>query len=309
MARLNYHHLYYFWRVASEGKLTKVAEDLHIAQSALSSQIRQLEEATDTQLFDRRGRRLKLTAAGQRVLTYANDIFSKGTELEALLASGIEPEAQLLRIGMLTTLSRNFIDRLVGPWLADPLVRFSLQSDNLDNLLDGLARHQLDVALTNADVRGGDEQIWQSQLLARQPVSIVGPPELRPRRDFPSGFGARRWVLPTRDHEIRRGFEAFCAQYQFTPDIEAEANDMAMLRLLARDSRAFAVLPAVVVRDEIRQGVLVEYQQLPAVFESFYAITVQRSFQSPALTTMLGSFEPLLAEEDRLDSMVEGVPV
>ena len=309
MARLNYHHLYYFWRVASEGKLTKVAEDLHVAQSALSSQIRQLEEATGTRLFDRRGRRLTLTAVGQRVLTYANDIFSKGTELEALLASGLDPEQQLLRIGMLTTLSRNFIDRLVGPWLADPLVRFSVHSDNLENLLDGLARHQLDVALTNADVRGGDEQIWQSQLLARQPVSIVGPPELRPRREFPAGFGARRWVLPTREHEIRRGFEALCTQHQFTPDIEAEANDMAMLRLLARDSRAFAVLPAVVVRDEIRQGVLVEYQQLPTLFESFYAITVKRSFDNPALTAVLGSFEPLLEDTDRLDSVFEAHPV
>ncbi len=298
MARLNYHHLYYFWRVASEGKLTKVAEDLHVAQSALSSQIRQLEETTGVQLFDRQGRRLELTDVGRRVLAYANDIFTTGEELEAFLQRGGESAGQELRIGMLTTLSRNFIDRLIEPWLADPMVRFSLQSDSLENLLDGLVRHQLDVALTNTDVRGSDEQIWQSQLLGRQPVSIVGPPGIRPETPFPQGYDANRWVLPTRESGIRRAFEAFCTQAQFTPELEAEANDMAMLRLLARDSGAFAVLPRVVVRDEIRNGTLVEYMPLPNVFESFYAITVKRQFESPMLAALLDGFVPFAEDPD-----------
>ncbi|MEM1176061.1 MAG: LysR family transcriptional regulator [Pseudomonadota bacterium] len=295
MARLNYHHLYYFWRVATEGKLTKVADDLHVAQSALSSQIRQLEASTGAALFDRQGRRLELTDVGRRVLDYANDIFTAGEELEAYLKRGEEREEQRLRIGMLTTLSRNFIDRLIMPWLADPMIRFSLQSDSLENLLDGLVHHQLDVALTNADVRGGDEQIWQSQLLARQAVSIVGPPDKKPATAFPAGYDSSRWVLPTRDNEIRRAFEAFCTQAQFTPVLEAEANDMAMLRLLARDSGAYAVLPTVVVNDEIRDGILVEYMRLPNVFESFYAITVKRRFESPALGALLDDFKPFRA--------------
>ena len=44
LSRLNYRHLYYFWMVAKEGHLTRVAEQMHLSQSALSMQIRQLEE-------------------------------------------------------------------------------------------------------------------------------------------------------------------------------------------------------------------------------------------------------------------------
>lgn len=54
MSRLNYHHLNYFWHVAKIGNLTKTAETLHVSQSALSSQIKQLEDAIGNQLFTRR---------------------------------------------------------------------------------------------------------------------------------------------------------------------------------------------------------------------------------------------------------------
>lgn len=61
MRNLNFHHLYYFWVVAKEGHLTRAAQQLHVAQSALSSQIRQLEEQLGNPLFKRDGRTLRLT--------------------------------------------------------------------------------------------------------------------------------------------------------------------------------------------------------------------------------------------------------
>lgn len=290
MTRLNYHHLRYFWRVASEGNLTRAARKLHVSQSALSAQIRQFEETVGKPLFERRNRRLALTETGRLVLSYANDIFARGEELESLLARGLAAETRLFRIGMLFTLSRNFIDAFIAPLVDDPKVRFSLHARSLDGLLDGLAKHQLDVALTNSSVQGSDEQVWQSQLLARQPVSIVGPPERRPPGGFPEGYDAVRWILPSPQSEMRAAFDAYCTLWRFEPDIQAEADDMAMLRLLARDSGAVAVLPPVVVRDEIEAGTLVEYHRLPNVYESFFAITVRRQHSPAGLRELLGRY-------------------
>ena len=56
MDRLNYHHLRYFREVAREGNLTRAADRLNLSQSALSTQIRQLEERLGHSLFDRAGR-------------------------------------------------------------------------------------------------------------------------------------------------------------------------------------------------------------------------------------------------------------
>jgi len=290
MSRLNYHHLYYFWRVATLGNLTEAARQLHVSQSALSAQIRTLEESMNTPLFARQGRRLVLTDAGQRVLTYAGDIFSRGEELEALIKRGITPEVQQLRIGVLSTMSRNFIEGFITPLIERRDVRFSLHARGLANLLNGLRNHQLDVILTNTNVVSeGQQDLWQSQLIANQPVAVVGPDGIIDGDPFPEGYQEKRWVLPAPQTEIRAAFDAFCSRWQYEPDILAEADDMAMLRLLARDTGALTVLPTVVVKDEIEQGTLKVHMTLPNVFENFYAVTVKRQFIPPVLTELLES--------------------
>ena len=99
MARLNYHHLLYFWAVAKEGNLTRAAKSLHVSQSALSVQIRQLEDQLGQALFARDGRILSLTEAGRIALAYAEQIFEAGAELVATLKDGHRRERQVLRIG------------------------------------------------------------------------------------------------------------------------------------------------------------------------------------------------------------------
>ena len=63
MAELNFHHLRYFWAVAHEGNLTRAAERLHVSQSAVSVQIKQLEQQLGHELFERRGRQEELERA------------------------------------------------------------------------------------------------------------------------------------------------------------------------------------------------------------------------------------------------------
>jgi len=81
LEQLNFHHLFYFWRVARLGHLTQAASELHVSQSALSAQIRQLEQRLGEDLFTRQGRRLQLTDTGQLVLAYAENIFGLGQEM------------------------------------------------------------------------------------------------------------------------------------------------------------------------------------------------------------------------------------
>ncbi|MDX1537185.1 LysR family transcriptional regulator [Arsukibacterium sp.] len=289
MSRLNYHHLYYFWQVARGTNLTETAQRLHISQSALSSQIKQLEQSMQVQLFRRENRRLVLTDSGYQTLKYAEDIFSRGAELEQLLLQGMQPQHSPIRIGTLSTMSRNFIESFITPLLSTNNARYSLLSMDQTMLLNALAQHQLDLALSNIAVQGNDSQLWQCRLLARQPVAVIGPPGKQLAENL-SEYKGQRWVLPPVQSPVRTAFDALAAQYQLQPGIVAEADDMAMLRLLARDSGALAVIPEVVVKDELLSGRLHKYLTLPQIYENFYIITTQRELLHPQLNLLLQAF-------------------
>lgn len=287
MARLNYHHLSYFWCVAKEGNLTKAAANLHVSQSALSSQIMQLENVMGVALFLREGRKLILTEMGRQAFAYADEIFKKGEELEHILMQGIQPEAVTVRIGMLSTMSRNFIESFIEPLLHKSKTKYIISARGQTNLLHSLSSHQFDLALTSIEVRGTEKQLWQCQLLARQAIAIIGPPRLGLPKVFSDEYKTQRWVLPVSESPIRAGFDSFCSLHQFQPEIAAEADDMAMLRLLARDTGAIAVMPEVVVRDELKQRKLVSYLTLPNVYENFYAVTIKRQRSSSLINDLI----------------------
>lgn len=281
MARINYHHLYYFWRVASAENLTQVAREIHLSQSAISAQLKQFQHNLGVELFNRQGRKLVLTGEGRRVMEYAEEIFSKGEELEQFIAKGFTQHSKHVSIGVLANLSRNFVENSILPLMNDKFATFSLLTRSMTSLLDGLTNHTFDLILTNHNVEVGQQApMWRSELLSRQPIEIVGPTKPKKTRIFPEGYGDVSWVLPSKNSEIRSAFNVLCAKHQYQPDIKAETNDMAMLRLLARDSGAFAVLPQVVVRDEIAQEKLFVQQSLPGVFEHFYAVTLARKTTS-----------------------------
>lgn len=287
MSRLNYHHLYYFWQVARNGNLTQTAQQLHISQSALSSQIKQLESSLGVSLFTREGRKLQLTESGYHALNYANEIFKNGEELEKLLTSGTALPSTPIRIGILSTISRNFIEQFVQPLLDQEDCRFSLQSMSQTGLLNAMNELQLDMALTSIPVRGSNINTWQSRVLARQPVAIIGPPGLELSPTLDASYRGRRWIVPYGENPLRAAFNSFSAQYDLQPEIVAESDDMAMLRLLTRDIGALAVMPEVVVKDEIDSGELKNYMLLPNVYENFYSVTTKRRVVHPKVGLLL----------------------
>ena len=289
MARLNYHHLHYFWAVAREGNLTRAATLLHVSQSALSTQIKRLEDELGQALFTRTGRTLQLTEAGRLALGYAQDIFTSGNELVALLRDGVRQQRQVLRIGAVATLSRNFQENFIKPLLSRSDVELVLQSGSLEDLLPRLRVHALDLVLSNRRVHADADYPCRSRGIARQPVSLVGKPRPKQRAfRFPEDLAEVPLLLPGRDSDVRAGFDLLCEQHGLRCHVLAEVDDMALLRLLARDSDAVALVPTVVVRDELQSRQLVEYCVVPDLVETFYAITVKRHFEPPLLKALLG---------------------
>lgn len=287
MMHLNYKHLRYFRAVAHIGNLTRAAEQMNVSQSALSVQIRKLEEQLGHPLFDRRGRQLHLTEAGRIALDHADAIFATGKELVGTL-SGETLARPTLRVGAMATLSRNFQFGLLRPILETGDASVVLRSGTPDTLLKELEALNLDVVLLSTATSQGLDASFRFHRLAEQQVSLIGTPaRLKKGGTLPDVLATHPLILPVSHGSIRIGFDALAQRLGVQPTVIAEADDMAMLRLLTRQDIGIAVIPPVVVQDELSTGLLTEAYPLPGVFETFYAVTVDRRFPNPLLTRIL----------------------
>jgi LysR family transcriptional activator of nhaA len=288
--QLNFHHLFYFWRVAKLGHLTRAAEELHTSQSAVSAQIRRLEERIGEDLFLREGRRLVLTDTGRLVLAYADNIFGLGQEMLGRLQGRMAGTTRL-RVGSVATLSRNYQENWIRPLLADPSVVLTLESGLLEDLIARLLQHQLDVVLANETVPADPTRPLHCRFLGSQSISLVGPASRWQTQSLriPEDLDGLDIVLPGPRHALRAQFDALCLSANVTPRLRAEVDDMAMLRLIARDSGWLAVLPEVVVQDELQAGILVTVGHSTDLQERFYAITTPHRHRIEALEHLMGA--------------------
>lgn len=293
LEQLNFHHLLYFWRVARTGHLTRAAQELHVSQSALSAQIRQLEERLGEPLFERSGRSLILTHTGQMVMSYAEDIFGLGQEMLGRLQGRADGMIRL-RVGSVATLSRNYQENWIRPLLTDPTVVLTLESGQIDGLVDRLITHQLDVVLANEAVAADANRPLRCRFLGSQEICLVGPAARGQTKAMrlPEDLDGVDVALPGPRHALRAQFDALCMSAGVRPRLRAEVDDMAMLRLIARDSGWLTVLPEVVVQDELRTGTLVMLGRSTELREHFYAITTAHRHRIERLESLLAGSSP-----------------
>lgn len=284
MSYLNYHHLRYFWAIANEGSLTRAARRLNVSPSSLSIQLKALEAQLGQALFERHGRTLQLTEAGRIALSYSNELFKLGDEFLSTV-KGLGPDArQVLRVGAVSTLSRNFQIELLRPLLGRSDVEVIIQSGAFSDLLSRLRDHSLDIVLANQPAMQDQDEDWQSALIAEQSVSLIGSPTLKKGKfRFPRDLANTTVAVPGRGSGIRTAFEKLLEFHEAQTNYIAEVDDMAMLRLIAREGFSLVLVPPVVVVDELANGSLVEHCTFPEIKETFYAITRRRQFPRPLL--------------------------
>jgi LysR family transcriptional activator of nhaA len=152
--------------------------------------------------------------------------------------------------------------------------------------------------LSNEAVRRDAERPWHSHLLAEQSVALVGAPDWKKRKlKFPDDFNDVPVMLPSELSNTRAGFERLLASAGVRPRVMAEVDDMAMLRLLAREGDCLALVPPVVVRDEIASGGLVVTHRLPELKETFHAVTPSRRFPNPLVGELIESMKAKRVQE------------
>lgn len=283
MQRLNHHHLYVFWIFSNHSSFTKTAQELAIAQSAVTLQVKQLEEALNLNLVDRTNpRRPELTEEGRKVAEYAETIFESSRELVNWATKGTLPKKRTIRIGAISGLSRNLQFEFLEPIIRQREIRLEITTGDQQNLLRRLKEHDLDIVLTSQNANAQSHANFHSTVLKSSPLVLVtkNQGQKAGKIDLPTLLRQSPVLIPGRQFESKPELDAYLEGFDKI-HIVGEIDDTALLRVMAVRTDMVVIIPEMGISNEIENNEVVLIQRLSKIQQKYYAITRQRLHLNP----------------------------
>jgi len=298
---VNYKHLHYFWAVAKEGGVARASERLHLTPQTISGQLSLLEDYLGTALFTRVGRNLELTETGRLVLSYADEIFSLGGELENVIHRLPDGRPQLFRVGVVDVLPKSIAHRILKPALhmQEP-VRMICREASLDALLAELAVHRLDLVLADRPIPPTVSTRGFSHKLGECAVSFFATEKLEKKLtgDFPRCLDGAPLLLPSSGNQLRSGIDQWLDKHRIHPHMIAEFDDSALMKAFGQESAGIFIAPAAIEAEVEWQYQVTAIGRVDEVKEPFYAISVERRILHPIVSAVIeAARESLFADK------------
>ena len=235
---LNFKHLHYFLIVAKQGSVTKASESLHVTPQTISGQIHSLENEFGYPLFEKAGRGLQLTHFGKVALSYAEEIFALGDELQDRLQHADTDSPLVLRIGVADAVPKTIASRVLKPALnMHERVRLICKENNQENLLAEMALHRLDMVLADGPIpqhlgiRGYNHKLGSSSMSFLAEKTLTDSI----KDNFPECLNDRDMLIPSDVSQVHLPLLHWFQALHLTPRIVGEFDDRALMKAFGRD--------------------------------------------------------------------------
>ncbi|WP_455202869.1 transcriptional activator NhaR [Kaarinaea lacus] len=286
---INYKHLHYFWMVAKQGGVIRASERLHITPQTISGQISLLEEQLGEKLFEKSGRNLELTETGRLVISYADEIFSLGNELEESVRNQPVDRPMVFKVGIAEVVPKSIAYHLIAPAMesCDP-VRIVCKENDLESLLAELALHHIDLVIadgpipTSVNVRGFNHALGESG------ISFMAVPALanKLRKNFPQSLDGAPILIPSDINMVRPRLLSWLDSLRIYPRIVGEFDDSALMKVFGQAGAGAFIVPTAIADEVAKQFRVKKFGETEKVREQFYAISVERRISHPAVVAI-----------------------
>ncbi len=295
---LNYHHLLYFWRVATLGSISAAAEELRLQQPTISTQLAALEKTLGKKLFERKGRRLTLTEDGHLALRYAEEIFSTGRELIDLMNNRPIGRPLQCSVGVVDVVPKLIAYKLLDPVFEFPKpVRLQCHEGKASVLLTLLATHKLDLVISDNPIPSDINVRAFNHLMGETRVGLFCKANVanRLRRGFPDSLEGQNMLLPLPTSVLRRTIDQWLEDRNIRPVIVGEFDDGALMKSFGEGG--CGIFPAsMAIAKEIEQRYRVKLlASIPDIVERFYAISPARRIRNPIIDSVVLKGKKFLA--------------
>lgn len=286
---MNYKHLHYFWIVAKAGGITRASERLHLTPQTISGQLTLFEETLGEKLFSRNGRRFELTETGRLVLSYADEIFTLGQELEETLHHSPTGRPLQFRVGVTDAVPKSVAYQLLEPAMAtaDP-PRIVCREGKVTTLLAELAVHRLDIVIADGPMPSTVDVRGFNHFLGECGITFFAAAELARRHSgaFPECLDGAPLLVPGEDVAIRPKLAHWLSDRNILPRIIGEFDDGALMKAFGQAGVGIFPAPTAIAEQVMRQYDVVDIGSTSEVVEQFYAISVERKLTHPAVVAI-----------------------
>lgn len=286
---VNYKQLHYFWQVARAGSIARASEQLDLTPQTLSGQIGLLETSLNTVLFRRVGRGLELTEAGRLALSYADEIFEVGAEMEQALTSGEIKQLMPFKVGIADVMPKSIVYKLLAPAMAlETVIKMVCKEDRLERLLGDLAIHRLDLVLSDRPMPSNINIKGLSHQLVACGVSFFATPALAATygQNFPQSLQQAPLLVPGADTSLRKKLMHWLDSQKIRPIIVGEFDDSALMKAFGQAGIGIFTAPSMIDDEVQRQFNVVKIGQIDAITERYYAISAMRRAGHPAVAAI-----------------------
>ncbi|MFK5915298.1 MAG: transcriptional activator NhaR [Woeseiaceae bacterium] len=297
---MNYKHLHYFLVVAKSGSIARASEKLHLTPQTISGQLSLLEESLDNALFSRVGRNLELTDTGRLVLSYAEEIFSLGGELEEMLRNIPEDRPLVFKVGVVDVVPKSIAYRLLAPALELPeAVRIICREGSVDSLLGELALHKVDLVIADSPIPSSINVRGFNHSLGDCGITFFATQELSDKlgKNFPQNLNAMPLLVPGEMTVARTRLIKWLDGQHIYPHIVGEFDDSALMKAFGRTGMGVFIAPTPIAEEVKKQYGVVAIGQTNKIREQFYAISVERKISHPAVAAITETAREWLFQE------------
>ena len=242
-------------QVAELGSLSKASDRMHIAQPALSRQVRMLEDELGVRLFERHGRGMVISEAGQDVLRHAYRVMAELQEIKSTVADSDASLKGHVSIGMPPTVSDILAVPLVSAFRArHPEATIRIVSAYSGYVLDWLHKGEIDAAVL---FESRSARSVKSEPLLEESLFLIGPPDRDLHPDQPVEFSSlegENLLLPSHGHSLR-GLLADCAKGRgISLRVMVEADSFSTLKALVHSGNGMTILPLGPIHEDVKEG-------------------------------------------------------
>ena len=266
-----------FASVLEHNSFSRAAEQLGISQPSVSYQVKVLEERIGAELFDRSGRGVVPTEAGQLLYGYARHILNLVDEAGVALSEIRGLQRGTLRVGASTTIGIYVIPTALGAFkLLHPKLTIALEIGSRYQMQEALLRNQIDVAVAGPPVISPE---LHSQPFMKDALVVIVPPDhpLAKERAIPiEALATEQFILREQGSGTRATAEQALEQARIAPNVGMELGSNGAIKHAVESGLGVAIISRWAITLEVRTGRLVMLDVLGFPLERQWSILYLR---------------------------------